>query len=136
MNSCFKLQDVRGNYPDRTAMAFEHLTILMAFTFPMFPEIEEQREKSYTGAEIQPKNTHSLSFSLRSAHSLFSKLNYITYKHKFTTNSLIAWQVLPRNQNLKCSGGRVLLFSAVEMLCRNHLLFCSGRAFIFSMLLI
>lgn len=41
MNTCFKLQDVLDNDSDPIAMAFEHLTILMAFTLTMFPEIGE-----------------------------------------------------------------------------------------------
>lgn len=136
MNSCFKLQDDLDNYPDPIAVAFEHLTSLMAFTLTTFPETGEERGKKILCRGLKFNQKASvLSFSLKSALSSFSELNYIKYKQKFTTNRLFAWQVLLRDQNLKWSGDRVLIFCSVEMLCSNHSLFCSERTFIFSTLL-
>lgn len=84
MNRRFKLQDVRGNYPDPTAMAFEHLIILMAFAFPMFPEIEEKREKNLTRGLKFNQNQHIPS---RSPSGLL-------------TSCFLNWTILHTNTNL------------------------------------
>lgn len=132
MNSCFKLQDVLDNYSNPIAMAFEHLPGLMAIALTTFPKIGELRKISHRGLIMNTFCT----FSLKSVLSSFSELSSIKYKQKFTANRLLTWQILLRDQNLKWSEESFVIFCSVEMLCSNYLLFCSGRTFISSMLLI